>query len=88
MEAPERHDSCYWTFIENYYPNYYSCDDILLSNILLKKLEGQEICNEEEISVQDWDIKKQLLELDKNIFSKALKNYFEIMYPKKIIFKQ
>jgi hypothetical protein len=78
MEAPERHDFYCWTFIENYYPNYYSCDDILLSNILLGKLEGQEICNEDEVIVQDWDIKKQLLELDKDIFSKALKNYFEI----------
>ena len=81
MEAPKRHDFYYWTFIENYYPNYYSCDDILLSNILLGKLEGQEICNEDEVIVQDWDIKKQLLELDKDIFSKALKNYFEIKYP-------
>ncbi|MFV8347602.1 hypothetical protein [Flavobacterium sp. ZB4P13] len=81
MEAPERDDFCYWTFIEKYYPNYYSCDDILLSNILLRKLESQEICNEDEEMIQDWDVKKQLLELDKNIFSKALKNYFEIKYP-------
>ena len=81
MEAPERDDFCYWTFIEKYYSNYYSCDDILLSNILLVTLESQEICNEGEEMVQDWNVRKQLLELDKNIFLIALKNYFEIKYP-------
>ena len=81
MEAPERDDFCYWTFIEKYYPNYYSCDDILLSNILLVTLENQEICNEDKEMVQDWNVRKQLLELDKNIFLIAIKNYFEIKYP-------
>lgn len=81
MEAPERDDFCYWTFIEKYYLNYYSCDYILLSNILLVTLENQEICNEDEEMVQDWNVRKQLLELDKNIFLIALKNYFEIKYP-------
>lgn len=33
----------YWSFIEAYYPNYYSCDSILLSDILLRKLEGEVI---------------------------------------------
>ena len=59
MEAPERDDFCYWTFIEKYYPYYYySCDDILLSNILLVTSENQEICNEDEEMVQDWNVRK------------------------------
>ncbi|MDI1305567.1 MAG: 6-phospho-beta-glucosidase [bacterium] len=81
MEALERDDFCYWTFIEKYYPRYYSCDDILLSDILSRKLDGEERCEEDEEMIKDWDVKLELLELDKNIFSKALKNYFKIMDP-------
>lgn len=81
MEAPERDGFCYWTFIEKYYPRYYSCDDILLSDILSRKLDGEEICEEDEEMIKDWDVRVELLELDKNIFSKALKNYFKIMDP-------
>lgn len=81
MGAPERHDFCYWSFIEKYYPRYYSSDDILLSDILSRKLDGEEICEEDEEIIKDWDVRVELLELDINIFSKALKNYFEIINP-------
>ncbi|MBP6182222.1 hypothetical protein [Flavobacterium sp.] len=89
MEAQERNDFCYWTFIEKYYPKYYSCDNILLSDILIRKLEGEEVCEEDEKMIKHCDVKAELLELDKNIFSKALENYFEIRYPRNpILLKQ
>nr|WP_309758372.1 hypothetical protein [Flavobacterium sp.] len=81
MEASERDDFCFWTFIEKYYPKYYSCGDILLSDILSRKLDCEEICEEDEEMIKDWDVRVELLELEINIFSKALKNYFKIMDP-------
>ena len=73
--------SNYWSFIEAYYPNYYSCDAVLLSDILLRKLEGEVIDADDEALIEGWDIKKQLLELDTIIMEKAMKNYFAIHYP-------
>jgi hypothetical protein len=72
--------SNYWPFIETYYPNYYSCDQILLSDILTRKLEGEEIDIKDEEMIKDWDVKEELLKLDKNIIQKAMKNYFEIKF--------
>ena len=71
----------YWSFIEAYYPNYYSCDSILLSDILLRKLEGEVIDENDEALIEGWDIKKKLFELDTIIMEKAMKNYFAIHYP-------
>ena len=71
----------YWSFIEAYYPNYYSCDSILLSDILLRKLEGEVIDENDEALIEGWDIKKKLLELDTIIMEKAMKNYFAIHNP-------
>lgn len=71
----------YWSFIEAYYPNYYSCDAVLLSDILLRKLEGEVIDANTEALIEECDIKKQLLELDTIIMEKAMKNYFAIHYP-------
>jgi len=76
MEAPEFDYFCTWYFIEAYYPNYSACNNILLSDILTRKLEGQEICAEDEEMIKNWNIKEELLKLDKNLFSKALENYF------------
>ncbi|PWA11329.1 hypothetical protein [Flavobacterium laiguense] len=70
----------YWPFIETYYPNYYSCDQILLSDILARKLEGEEICEEDEEMIKDWDVKAELLKLDQAIMQKAMENYFDIKY--------
>jgi len=71
----------YWPFIEAYYPNYYSCDTVLLSDILMRKLEGEVIDAKDEALIEGWDIKKELLELDSIIMEKAMKNYFAIHYP-------
>lgn len=70
----------YWSFIEKYYPKYYSCNDILMSDILRRKLEGEFISKEDEEIIMDWNIKKELLKLDQKIFSKALENYINTTF--------
>jgi len=71
---------CYWKFIESYYPNYSTCDQILLSDILARKLEGAEIDKEDEEMIKDWNIKEELLKLDQSIMLEAMENYFEMKY--------
>jgi hypothetical protein len=70
----------YWSFIENFYPNYHSCNQILLSDILAKKLDGEQIDIKDEEIIKDWDVKLELLKLDQAIMQKAMENYFEIKY--------
>lgn len=70
----------YWTFIEKYYPNYSTCDQILLSDILARKLEGEEIDIKDEEMIKEWNIKEELLKLDQSIMQIAMENYFEMKY--------
>lgn len=82
----EKEDECkfdYWAFIEKYYPKYYSCDNVLLSDILTRKLHGEEICEEDEEFIKDWNVRKELFELDKELLCEAFENYFDIIYPDK-----
>lgn len=72
--------SSYWEFIESYYPNYYSSNEILLSDILYRKLNGEEIFETDEKMIKDWDIRIESSNLDKEILEKALKNYFTLPY--------
>ena len=74
----------YWAFIEKYYPKYYHCDTVLLSDILTRKLNGGEICEEDEEYIKDWDIRKELFEVDKELLLEAFKNYFNIIYPENL----
>lgn len=74
----------YWLFIEKYYPNYSGCDNVLLSDILTRKLFGEEICEQDEENIKDWDIKKELYEVEKELLCKAFENYFNIMYPENL----
>ncbi|AWG22351.1 hypothetical protein FFWV33_12870 [Flavobacterium faecale] len=67
-----------WSFIEQYYPNYYSSDEILLSDILSRKLEGQEIDPKDEEMILGWNVKEALTSLDQKIYNKAMKNYLQI----------
>jgi hypothetical protein len=81
----EKEDDCkfdYWAFIEKHYPKYYFCDSVLLSDILTKKLDGEEICEEDEEYIKEWDVRKELFELDKGLLCEAFENYFDIVYPK------
>ncbi len=68
----------YWTFIEKYYPKYYSCSDILLSDILTRKITGEQVCDEDEEMIKDWNVEAELSELNQIIFSKALSNYMSL----------
>ena len=60
MATQENNDFCYWIFIENYYPKYHSCSNILLSDILNRKKVGEQICDENEEMIKDWHIKAKL----------------------------
>lgn len=73
----------YWAFIEQYYPKYSSSHSVLLSDILTRKLHGEEICEEDKELIKDWDVRKELFELDKELFCEAFENYFDIIYPEK-----
>lgn len=72
----------YWSFIESHYPNYYSCEKILWSDILFRKLEGESISEEDEKRIQGWDVKKEFLALENQLFSIALQHYLEKMESK------
>lgn len=81
MQAQKNNSSFeYWDFIEKYYPNYYSCDDVLLSDILTRKLDGQEISKEDEEYIKGWNVKEELLKLEKQFLGRALENYSETIF--------
>lgn len=75
----------YWRFIEKYYPNYDHSDSVLLSDILSRKLSGQEISEVDETYIKDWDVRKELMKLDKELLGKAFENFFNTIYPENII---
>lgn len=84
-EDEEKFD--YWAFIYKYYPKYHQCNSVLLSDILTRKLEGEQISEEDEEHIKDWDIRKELFEVDKELLCKAFENYFNIAYPENLISK-
>ena len=75
----------YWRFIEKYYPNYSHCDSILLSDILTRKLDGEEICEKDEEYIKNWDVRKELMKLDKKLLGKSFENFFNTIYPENTI---
>ncbi len=83
-EKEEENKFNYWAFIERYYPKYSSCNNILLSDILTRKLHGEEICEKDEEYIKDWNVRKELLELDKDLLCVAFENYFNSIYPEEI----
>ena len=80
-EKEEESKFDYWAFIEQYYPKYSSSDSILLSDILTRKLDGEEICDQDEEYIRDWDVRKELFELDKELLCVAFENFFNTVYP-------
>ena len=74
----------YWAFIEKYYLKYSHCNSVLLSDILTRKLDGEEICESDEEYIKDWDIRTELFEVDKELLCKAFENYFNIVYPENL----
>ncbi|WET04872.1 hypothetical protein [Flavobacterium sp. YJ01] len=75
----------YWSFIEKFYPEYSSCNNVLLSNILTKKLEGEQISENDEEYIKNWNVRSELLKIDKELLSKAFENYFNTIYPEKML---
>lgn len=67
-----------WDFIEMYYPNYYSCNDILLSDIFIRKLENEFVSESDEIFLKLKNIRKELVILNEKIWTKAIENYLKI----------
>ncbi|MEO7977941.1 hypothetical protein [Flavobacterium sp.] len=78
-ESEDKFD--YWEFISEYYPKYHQCNNVLLSDILSRKLDGKEIFEDDEEYIKGWDIRKELFKVDKELLCKAFENYFNIMYP-------
>lgn len=70
----------YWDFIEKFYPNYYSCNDVLLCDILTRKLEGEEIDELDEQFIKGWDIKKEKMDLERVLLGKAVKSFIKTVF--------
>ncbi len=75
----------YWNFIEKFYPNYYSCNDVLLYDILTRKLEGEEIDELDEQFIKGWDIKKEKLVLERVLLGKAVKSFIKTIFDNQYI---
>lgn len=73
----------YWGFIEMYYPGYSNCDSILLSDILTRKLKGEHVNKKDLKFIKNWDVRKELLKLDKELLSIAFENFFNSIHPEK-----
>lgn len=80
LEKKEKDQFNYWAFIEKYYPEYSSCNNVLLSDILTKKLDGEEISENDEEYIKSWDVKNKLLEIDKELLCRAFENYFNTIH--------
>ena len=81
-QEEEEKEFDYWGFIGKYYPNYHHCDSVLLSDILTRKLNGEEICESDEEYIKNWDVRKVLMEHDKELLGEAFENYFNFVFPK------
>jgi len=53
---------------------------VLLSDILTRKLNGQEICQEDAKYIDGRNVKEKLLKLETALFGRDLENYFEIIF--------
>lgn len=85
QEKEEEDKFDYWAFIYKYYPKYHQCNSVLLSDILTRKLEGEQISEEDEEYIKDWDVRNELFAIDKELLCKAFENYFNIAYPENLI---
>ncbi|GGF00297.1 hypothetical protein [Flavobacterium limi] len=80
-ESEDKFD--YWSFIYRYYPKFHQCDNVLLSVLLTRKLNGEEISESGEEYIKHMDIRYELFAINKELLCKAFENYFNIMYPEK-----
>ena len=72
----------YWSFIEAYLPNYSRRDDVLMSDILARFLDNEEIAEEDAEMIasvygNNKDlVRQELLRLDKGLMAEAMEAYF------------
>lgn len=72
----------YWTFIENYLPNYSSRGDVLWSDILMRYIDNEEVAKEdlkrikEEIGLNKQTVVQELKRIDQLLFAESLNAYF------------
>lgn len=79
-------DYAWWRFIEDNLPNYYSCDEVLTSNIYSRYLDDD--CVGEMCPSDLEDIKRkfggdraavvrELIDMDTDLFRRALTAFYE-----------
>ncbi|MEI6646835.1 MAG: 6-phospho-beta-glucosidase [bacterium] len=74
----------YWPFIEQYLPGYYSCDEVLHSDILTRYLDGEEVLEGDlnwisELGTRE-DVVAELIDIDSWLFQEALEAYLQERY--------
>lgn len=73
--------SNFWHFIESYLPNYYTRDDVLLSDMLFRYMTNDSMSFEDMQYIKDNystynDARNACKELDIKLATEALNNYF------------
>lgn len=64
-------------------PNYYSRDDVLRSDILFRFIDGDEVYEKDLLWIKDEynndkeKIKKELIRLETNFATEAIKHFYE-----------
>ena len=72
-----------WRFIEDYLPNYYSRDDVLRDDILLRFVEDEDVYEKDltwiahEFNSDKKLIKEELIRLETMFAEEALTAYYE-----------
>jgi len=73
-----------WRFIETNLPNYYTRDDVLRSDILLRFIENDDVWGEdlkwieEEFKSDIHLVKKELVRLETRFITESLRSYYGI----------
>lgn len=72
-----------WRFIEEYLPNYSNRDDVLQDDILLRFIEGDDVCEEDmewvekEFQSDKKEITNELVRLESRFMAEALQAYYD-----------
>lgn len=76
----------YWQFIEDYLPNYYSREDVLWSDILIRFIENEELDDsdllriENEIGLSKKVVLREFKKNNKKLLLEAFDEYFKETY--------